>query len=98
MIYSGISKTVPNFKYEGIVNLRGKSRDEKYKIISQYYNSGYYLSAEVKGATPNNQHWVAIIDVDANSIVMADPATSHTYMWSAYEPSRTSQFIYFRAS
>ena len=98
LIYGGISKTIPNFKYKGIVNLRGKSRDEKYKIISQYFSSGYYLSAEVKGATPNNQHWVAIIDVDANNIVMADPATFHTDMWSAYEPSRTSQFIYFRAN
>lgn len=77
------------------MNLRGKSRNEKYKIISQYFSGGYYLPAKIKGTTENNQHWVAIIDVDSNSITMSDPATSHTDMWSAYEPSRTSGFIYF---
>lgn len=60
-------------------------------------NVGYYITIEVKGATPGNQHWVAIIDVNSNNVTISDPATSHTDLWSAYEYTRTSQFNYFQA-
>lgn len=96
--YAGISRVVPDFKYVGNVNLRGKTRTEKLEQITQYFNAGYYLTVEVKGATPGNQHWVAIIGIDGNNIVMVDPATNHTDMWSAYEFSKTSQFNYFKAN
>ena len=39
--YAGVTKAVPNFKYGGNVNLRGKSRTEKLALITQYYNQGY---------------------------------------------------------
>ncbi len=94
--YAAVSKVVPNFKYEGNVNLRKKTKEEKLALISQYYNQGYYLTAEVKGASPGNQHWVAIIGINDKNIVMVDPATNHTDMWNAYEFSKTSQFNYFK--
>lgn len=94
--YNAINRVVPNFKYVGKVNLRGKSRDEKLSLITKYYNSGYYITAEVKGATPGNQHWVAVIGVDGNSIIMVDPGSNQTNMWNAYEYSNTSQFNYFK--
>lgn len=96
--YAPISKVVPDFKYVGNINLRNKTKEEKLATITQYFNAGYYLTVEVKGATPGNQHWVAIIGIDANNIVMVDPATNHTIMWSAYEWSKTSQFNYFKAN
>lgn len=96
--YSAINKVVPDFKYIGNINLRNKSRADKLSIISNYYNQGYYLTVEVKGATPGNQHWVAVIGIDGNNIVIVDPATNHTDMWSAYEFSKTSQFNYFKAN
>ena len=78
--------------------MRGKTRSEKLSLISQYFNLGYYLTVEVKGATEGNQHWVAVTGIDGNNVVIVDPATNHTDMWSAYEFEKTSQFNYFQAN
>lgn len=96
--YVGINKVVPDFQYVDNINLRAKSKSEKLELITKYYNDGYYLTVEVKGATPGNQHWVAVIGIDGNNIIMVDPATNHTDMWSAYEWGKTSQFSYFKAN
>lgn len=97
LYYAPISTVIPNFKYVGNVNLRGKTRAEKLEQIKQYQNQGYYLTIEVKGATPGNQHWVAILGVDGNNVNIVDPASDKTDLWSAYEWSKTSQFNYFKA-
>ena len=94
--YAAISKAVPGFKYVGKVNLRNKTREEKLSLIKQYLNAGYYITVEVKGATPGNQHWVAVINVEGNSVIMVDPGTNQTNMWNAYNHSKTSQFNYFK--
>lgn len=96
--YAAVNKVVPEFKYVGNVNLRNKTREEKLSIISQYYNQGYYLTVEVKGATEGNQHWVAVTGINGNSIIIVDPASDRTDMWSAYEWSKTTQFNYFKAN
>ena len=96
--YAGVTRAVPNFKYAGNVNLRGKSRAEKLALITQYFNQGYYLTIEVKGATPGNQHWVAITGINGNNVVMVDPARDGTDLWSSYEWSKSSQFNYFVAN
>lgn len=98
LYYGPISKVVPNFNYVGNVNLRGKTRDEKLKIIKEYLDKGYYLTAEVKGATENSQHWVAVTGVNEGSVSIVDPGSSATDMWSAYEWNKTSQFNYFKAN
>ena len=97
LYYGPISKVVPNFKYVGNVNLRGKSRSEKLALITQYVNAGYFVTEEVKGATPGSQHWVAVTGVNGNNVIMVDPASNQTDMWSAYEWSKSSQFNYFKA-
>lgn len=96
--YSAVNKVVPEFKYVGNVNLRNKTREEKLSTISQYYNQGYYLTVEVKGATEGNQHWVAVTGINGNNIIIVDPASDRTDMWSAYEWSKTTQFNYFKAN
>lgn len=96
--YVAVNKAVPNFKYVGNVNLRNKSRTEKLALINQYFNGGYYITAEVKGATPGNQHWVAITGINGNNVIMVDPGSVQTDLWSAYEFSKTSQFNYFQAN
>lgn len=96
--YSPINKIVPNFKYIGNIGLRNKTKTEKLELITKYFNDGYYLTVEVKGATEGSQHWVAVIGIDGGEIVMVDPATNHTDMWNAYEWSKTSQFNYFKAN
>ena len=96
--YAAVNKAVPEFRYMGHVELRGKTREQKLSLISQYYEQGYYLAVEVKGATPGNQHWVAVNGVNGNNIIIVDPATNRTDMWSAYEWSKTSQFNYFKSN
>lgn len=94
--YAAINKVVPNFKYVGNKNLRDKSKEEKLSIIKQYLNQGYYITAEVKGATPGHQHWVAVISVEDNDVMMVDPGSNQTIMWNAYNYVNTSQFNYFK--
>ena len=94
--YAAVTKAVPSFKYVGNVNLRGKTRDEKLSLIKQYMDSGYYITAEVKGATPGHQHWVAVTNVDGSSVIMVDPGSEQTIMWNAYNYEKTSQFNYFK--
>jgi hypothetical protein len=96
--YAAITKVVPQFKFVGKIDLKGKSKTEKLALITQYFNNGYYITAEVKGATPGNQHWVAITGINSNNINMVDPGSNHNDMWSAYEFSKTSQFNYFKAN
>lgn len=96
--YAPISKVVPNFKYVGRVKLKGKTKSEKLYEIRKYYEDGYYLVAEVKGATLNNQHWVAVDNVINSTVVMLDPGSNETDMWREYDWNNTSQFIYFKAS
>ena len=96
--YAAVNKAVPGFEYVGNVNLREKSRSEKLATISQYFSQGYYLTAEVKGATQGSQHWVAITGVDSVNVMMVDPASSQTIMWNAYEVGKTTQFNYFKAN
>ena len=94
--YAAVTKAVPAFKYVGNQNLRGKSKEEKLSIIKQYLDSGYYLTAEVKGATKGSQHWVAVTNVDGNSVIMVDPGSNQTIMWNAYNYEKTTQFNYFK--
>jgi ElaB/YqjD/DUF883 family membrane-anchored ribosome-binding protein len=96
--YAAITKVVSQFKFVGKIDLKGKSKTEKLALITQYFNNGYYITAEVKGATPGNQHWVAITGINGNNINMVDPGSNQTDMWSAYEFSKTSQFNYFKAN
>lgn len=94
--YAAVNKAVPEFRYVGHVELRNKTREEKLSLITQYFEQGYYLTVEVKGATPGNQHWVAVTGINGNNIIIVDPASNRTDMWSAYEWSKTSQFNYFK--
>lgn len=57
---------------------------------------GYYLTVEVKGATPGNQHWVAVNSVEDNNVFMIDSGSNNTNMWFAYEVSKTSKFNFFK--
>ncbi len=97
LYYDAVSKAVPNFKYVGKVDLKGKSKSEKLQIIKNYLDQGYYLAAEVKGATQNAQHWVAVMGVTSTGVSMVDPASNSTDMWSKYDWNKTSQFKYFKA-
>ena len=95
--YGPISKVVPDFEYVGRVNLRDKTKSEKLYEIKKYYENGYYLAVEVAGATETSQHWVAVDNVNNNTIVMLDPGSYATDMWKQYDWNLTTQFVYFKA-
>lgn len=92
--YGAITKFIPSFSYVGRVSLKGKTKSEKYQLINKYQSSNYYLAVEVMG--DNGQHWVAIIDTKGNKIIIADPGSSATDLWSKYNWKNTSQFVYFK--
>ena len=96
--YGPISKVVPGFVYQDRVMLKGKTKQEKLSIIRKYQESGYYLAAEVAGATETSQHWVAIDNVVGDKIYMLDPGSEATDMWAQYDWNLTTQFVYFKAT
>ena len=63
--------------------------------MKEYYDKGYYISVEVKGATKDNEHWVALDSINNNSILMIDPASDKVDMWDKYDWNNTSGFVYF---
>ena len=96
--YGPISKVVPGFVYQDRVMLKGKTKSEKLALIRRYQESGYYLAAEVAGATETSQHWVAIDNVVGDKIYMLDPGSEATDMWQQYDWNLTTQFVYFKAT
>lgn len=94
--YAGVIRVVPAFKYVGNQNLRGKTKTEKLSLIKKYLNSDYYITAEVKGAIVGREHWVAVISVESNNVMMVDPSSNQTIMWNAYNYEKASQFNFFK--
>lgn len=93
--YEAITKFIPSFSFVGRVDLKDKTKAEKYQLINKYQSSNYYLALEVLGDT--GQHWVAVIDTTANKVTIADPGSSTTDLWSFYDWKKISQFVYFKA-
>ena len=96
--YGAISKVIPEFVYQDKISLRNKSKSEKLAIIKSYYESGYYLAAEVAGATESSQHWVAVDKVVGDRIFMLDPGSEAVDMWNQYDYINTTQFVYFKVN
>lgn len=92
--YGAITKFIPSFSFVGRVDLKDKTKSEKYHLINKYQSSNYYLALEVLGDT--GQHWVAVIDTTGNKVTIADPGSSTTDLWSFYDWKNTSQFVYFK--
>ena len=92
-VWASASNVAPRFNYQGKVNVAGQSRKEKLNKLKGLLESGYYVVAEVKGDT--GQHWVAIDGISGDSILMMDPGSEATDMWSEYSWKNTSQFSYY---
>lgn len=91
-----VSEVAPNFQYAGKVNVSGQSQAQKLSSLQNLLNQGYYVVAEVKGST--GQHWVAVDGINGNNVLMMDPASQSTSMWSQYDWRNTSQYAYFRVT
>ncbi len=94
LYWSTVTKIVPSFKYQGAVSVAGMSKEQKLNKLQELLsNKNNYVVAEVKGNT--GQHWVAIDGISNGSIVMMDPGSPSTDLWSQYDWKNTSQFNYF---
>lgn len=92
------SGLAPNFVHGGSVSLSGKSKTEKISTVKQYLDQGYYLVLQVKcdGTEEPGQHWVAVLGVTNEDIVMSDPASDKTTVWSKYKAGGTVKFHYYK--
>ena len=92
------SGLAPHFVHAGQVKMLGMTKQEKLSTVKKYLDQGYYLILQVKkdGTEEPGQHWVAALGVTNTDIVMADPATNFTEVWSRYKPGGTVQFHYYK--
>ena len=95
--YDSVSSVAPSFKYQGYIDVKGKSKENKLNTIKNVVNQqGVYAVAEVKGDT--GQHWVAIESVSGDTIKMMDPGSTATNMWDQYNWANTSRIVYYKVS
>ena len=95
--YASVQSIAPRFKYENVISLSGKNKQDKLNTIRNIVNQkGVYAVAEVKGNT--GQHWVAIESVTGDVINMMDPGSEATNMWKEYNWANTSRIVYYRVS
>ena len=91
------SSVAPSFQYQGKVFVEGMSREQKLATITDLVSQpNTYVVAEVMGNT--GQHWVAINSVNGDSIVMMDPGSSATDLWSEYNWANTSTLAYYKVN
>ena len=96
LLWAGVTKAAPSFKFVNRMSVSGYSRDQKLNTLANLINQGYYVVAEVKGNT--GQHWVAVLSIDNGRIIMADPGSKSTDMWAQYNWANTSTFSYFKVA
>ena len=94
IVWSKASVVAPSFKYAGLTNVSGYSKEAKLNTLKDLLNKGYYVTAEVKGDT--GQHWVAIDSIKGKEIIMIDPGSNATNLWQTYPWYNTSRFVYYR--
>lgn len=85
---ANIPKIAPGFseKYNG-VRLSGNAQN-KISQIKGYLDQGLYPIMRVK--TTNGQHWVAVIGVTDNDVIMADPGSTSTMAFAKYSVGECS--------
>ena len=95
-VWSGATSAAPRFKFVDRMTVMGYTREQKYEILTDLINQGYYVVAEVKGST--GQHWVAVVSTQNGEVTMMDPGSASNSMWTQYSWKNTSAFAYYRVS
>lgn len=92
-VWGSVTQVAPSFHFVGKSNVSGMSQEQKLSVLQGLLNKGYYVVAEVKGNT--GQHWVAVDGINGSNVLMMDPASQSTSMWSQYDWRNTSEFASF---
>lgn len=96
LVWNAVSNAAPNFVFQNKISVAGQTQQQKLQAIQNLLNQGYYVVAEVKGST--GEHWVAIDGIDGDKVLMMDPGSQSTDMWSQYNWQNTSQLAYFQVT
>ena len=96
LLWNAVSNAAPNFVFQNKVSIGGQTQQQKLETIQNLLNQGYYVVAQVKGY--DGEHWVAIDGIDGNRVLMMDPGSQSTDMWSQYIPSNTITLAYFQVT
>lgn len=96
LVWNAVSNAAPNFVFQNKISVAGQTQQQKLQAIQNLLNQGYYVVAEVKGST--GEHWVAIDGIDGDKVLMMDPGSQSTDMWSQYIPSNTITLAYFQVT
>ena len=96
LVWNAVSNAAPNFVFQNKISVAGQTQQQKLQAIQNLLNQGYYVVAEVKGST--GEHWVAIDGIDGDRVLMMDPGSQSTDMWSQYNWQNTSQLAYFQVT
>ena len=82
----------PGLKHEGRGDFNNPSKEEVIKRIGELMSSGYYVALCVD----NGGHYVAVIKVTNDGIVMSDPAqNSTTNLFDKYSAQSCDSYHYF---
>ena len=92
-VWGSVTQVAPSFHFVGKEYVSGMSQEQKLSVLQGLLNKGYYVVAEVKGNT--GQHWVAVDGINGSNVLMMDPASQSTSMWSQYDWRNTSEFASF---
>ena len=92
-VWGSVTQVAPSFHFVGKEYVSGMSQEQKLSVLQGLLNKGYYVVAEVKGST--GQHWVAVDGINGSNVLMMDPASQSTSMWSQYDWRNTSEFASF---
>ena len=96
LVWNAVSNAAPNFVFQNKISVAGQTQQQKLQAIQNLLNQGYYVVAQVKGY--DGEHWVAIDGIDGNRVLMMDPGSQSTDMWSQYIPSNTITLAYFQVT
>ena len=93
--FAGVHQVAPNFKYVGRDRVPS-SESEIYEAAKAKLDLGYYPVMEVKKRNNSGQHWVAIISCENGRVIMADPASNDTDLFSHYTYKGYSDMVYYK--
>jgi hypothetical protein len=81
IIWGKIQGIVPDFVYQKPYNIGSVSEEKLISELSALLKEGYYIVLTCK---PNNGHWVAVDKVTSDDVLIMDPGSGATSLFSRY--------------
>ncbi|MDR1734266.1 MAG: hypothetical protein LBR73_05245 [Oscillospiraceae bacterium] len=92
LLWDTITKCYPDFEVVDAWTQLSGSQAEKTKQIMKYLEEGYYIAANVR----SGGHWVAVHSADNDAIIMMDPASEETQLFTKYKADGVTRLALLR--